>query len=81
MVYNYDEQPQLFTDSDFIQKDEQKHLVNKHPGINISKLSDAVFCYHYAGAGACRIHCNPIGCGECEDFQSVVDDDTEEDDE
>lgn len=45
-------------------------------------LTEAVYCYHYAGAGACRIHGDAIGCDECEDFQSVVDDDetTEEDD-
>jgi hypothetical protein len=37
-------------------------------------------CFYYMGAGNCAVHGDTMGCVDCDDYKSINDDDTEDDD-
>lgn len=80
---NQDEQLGLFTKRDFEPRHEQ--VEHKKPEFirDLSHVFESQIgfdCFYYMCEGNCALHGDMSGCADCEDYKSINDDDTQDED-
>lgn len=81
---NQNEQLNLFTEQAFEPRDiEQAELMKaktnlEKPQVSVCHVGND--CFYYLGAGNCVLHGDTVGCMDCDDYKSIIDDDAQDDD-
>jgi hypothetical protein len=80
---NQKEQLSLFTQEDFEPKDiKQAELTKVRTNLQESEVTACYTrndCAYYIGTGNCSLHGDTVDCWDCDDYESIDDDDTEDD--
>ena len=81
---NHKEQLNLFTEKDFEPRNTEQAKPSKpEPSLSWSDIfesSAGYDCFYYVCRGACALHGDAVGWMDCDDYRSINDDDTQDDD-
>lgn len=81
---NQNEQLSLFSEKAFEPRDiEQAELMKTKANVEKSQVIASYIgndCFYYMGAGNCAVHGDTTDCIDCDDYKSINDDDTQDDD-